>query len=176
MKRTLLAVALAAAALPALAQHTHVHGGQAPLSPYAGMQDRAIKALSPQQLDELRVGKGMGYAMPAELNGYPGPAHTLELAGPLGLSESQRRETQALFDEMQAEAIAAGKAVIASETALDRLFSSGTAEPESVRSATAEAARAHGELRAVHLRYHLRMRELLTPAQTAKYAELRGYL
>jgi len=176
MKATLLAVALAAAALPALAQHTHAHGGQAPLSPYAGMQDRPIKALSPQQLDELRAGKGMGYAMPAELNGYPGPAHTAELAEALGLSESQRRETQALYAQMQAEAIAAGRQVIESETALDRLFAHGVADTASVQAATAEAARAQGVLRAVHLRYHLRMREVLTPAQTAKYAELRGYL
>ena len=176
MKATLLAIALAAASLPAMAQHTHAHGGHAPLSPYAGMQDRDIKALSAEQLDELRAGKGMGYAMPAELNGYPGPVHTLELAEALGLSESQKRETQVLYAQMQAEAIAAGRQVIASETALDRLFSSGTAEAQSVRSASAEAARAHGELRAVHLRYHLRMRELLTPAQSAKYAELRGYL
>ena len=175
MKATLLAVALAAAALPALAQHTHVHGGQAPLSPYAGMQDRAIKALSAQQLDELRAGKGMGYAMPAELNGYPGPSHTLQLAEALGLSESQERETRALFEQMQAEAIEAGRHVIESETALDRLFRDGTAESASVQAATAEAARAQGELRAVHLRYHLRMREVLTPAQTEKYAALRGY-
>jgi Spy/CpxP family protein refolding chaperone len=173
MRSTLLAAALAAAALPALAQHSHA--GNPAHSPYAGMQERALKALSENQLAGLRAGKGMSLALPAELNGYPGPAHALELAEALGLSESQKRETQALFAQMQAEAIAAGEQVIASETALDRLFREGAAETASVQAATAEAARAQGKLRAVHLRYHLRMREVLSPEQTAKYAALRGY-
>ena len=43
--------------------------------PYAGMESRAIKALSPQQIADLREGRGMGLALPAELNGYPGPMH-----------------------------------------------------------------------------------------------------
>ena len=50
-------------------------------SPYAGMQTRAIKALSDQQIADLRAGRGMGMALPAELNGYPGPAHVLETGG-----------------------------------------------------------------------------------------------
>ena len=33
---------------------------------------------------------GMGLALAAELNGYPGPAHVIELAKSLGLSEPQR--------------------------------------------------------------------------------------
>ena len=41
-------------------------------SPYAGMQSRSIKALSAQQIDDLRAGRGMGLALAAELNGYPG--------------------------------------------------------------------------------------------------------
>jgi hypothetical protein len=55
-------------------------------SPYAGMQTRSIKALSTQQIDDLRTGRGMGLALAAELNGYPGPAHVLELSERLALS------------------------------------------------------------------------------------------
>ena len=40
--------------------------------PYAGMQTRSIKALSDQQVADLGAGRGMGLAMAAELNGYPG--------------------------------------------------------------------------------------------------------
>ena len=76
---------------------------------------------------------------------------------------------------MQAEAKRAGEEVIAAEAALDRLFRDGSAGAASVQAATAEVARVQGELRAVHLRYHLLMREVLTPEQTAKYAALRGY-
>ena len=54
-------------------------------SPYVGMQTRSIKALSDQQIADLKAGRGMGLALPAELNGYPGPAHVLELADQLGL-------------------------------------------------------------------------------------------
>jgi hypothetical protein len=55
---------------PAMAQeHQHAHG------PYAGLQQRGVKALSDQQIADLRAGKGMGLALAAELNGYPGPIH-----------------------------------------------------------------------------------------------------
>ena len=55
-------------------------------SPYVGMQTRSIKARSDQQIADLKAGRGMGLALPAELNGYPGPAHVLELSDQLGLS------------------------------------------------------------------------------------------
>ena len=59
-------------------------------TPYAGMQTRSIKALSDQQIADLRAGRGMGLALAAELNGYPGPSHVLELADKLDLSPDQR--------------------------------------------------------------------------------------
>ena len=39
-----------------------------------------IKSLSQDDQSALLAGRGMGLARPAELNGYPGPAHVLELA------------------------------------------------------------------------------------------------
>src|SRR6187431_528451 len=55
-------------------------------TPYAGIQARPVKALSDKDIADLKAGRGMGLALPAELNGYPGPLHVLELATPLGLS------------------------------------------------------------------------------------------
>src|SRR6266478_2961860 len=78
-----------------------IFGVRAETSPYAGMQNRGLKALSEQQIEDLRAGRGMGMALAAELNSYPGPAHVLELASALDLSEAQRGRTQALFEEMQ---------------------------------------------------------------------------
>lgn len=52
----------------------------------------------------------MGLALPAELNGYPGPLHTLEHADELGLTFEQRARTKALFDAMRVEAIASARA------------------------------------------------------------------
>jgi hypothetical protein len=46
------------------------------VSPYAGEQGRAIKALSQKEVSDLLDGAGMGYAKAAELNRYPGPMHT----------------------------------------------------------------------------------------------------
>ena len=57
-------------------------------TPYAGMQTRPIKALSEQQIADLGAGRGMGLALAAELNGYPGPSHVLELADKLNFPPS----------------------------------------------------------------------------------------
>src|SRR5258708_7085156 len=64
--------------------------------PYAGLEGRSIKALSEQQIADLQAGRGMGLALAAELNGYPGPMHVLEFADSLGLSDQQRAKMQEL--------------------------------------------------------------------------------
>jgi hypothetical protein len=57
--------------------------------PYSGMQTRPIKALSDQQVADLKAGRGMGLALAAELNSYPGPSHLVELSDQLGLTSEQ---------------------------------------------------------------------------------------
>src|SRR5215467_7344476 len=98
--------------------------------PYAGLQERTIKTLSDQQIADLRAGRGMGLALAAELNGYPGPIHVLELSDRLGLSPDQRRQVQRLYDAMKTEAIATGERLIDAETALDRAFKDRTITAE----------------------------------------------
>jgi hypothetical protein len=118
-------VGFMALAVPADAQThgSHQHGtGTHPATPYAGLEQRPIKALSDQQIADLRAGRGMGLALPAELNGYPGPVHVLELADALRLTDAQRNRAKTLFEEMKAETIPLGERIIAEETALDRLF------------------------------------------------------
>src|SRR5918993_5796993 len=97
--------------------------------PYAGLQSRAVKALSEQEIADLRAGRGMGLALPAELNGYPGPLHVLELADALRLTDAQRSRAETLLEEMKAETIPLGERIIAEETALDRLFADQTITP-----------------------------------------------
>src|SRR5262249_55422706 len=60
------------------------------VSPYAGQEQRAIKALSDEEIRDLLEARGMGLAKAAELNSYPGPLHVLQLANELGLSDAQR--------------------------------------------------------------------------------------
>lgn len=144
-------------------------------TPYAGMQSRHIKALSDQQIGDLRAGRGMGLALAAELNGYPGPSHVLELADQLGLNPEQRRKVEEMFSEMKIETTPIGNILIEKEAYLDRQFASRTITDESLGSATAAIAKTQGELRQAHLKYHLRTAAVLDQAQLARYAELRGY-
>jgi hypothetical protein len=144
-------------------------------APYAGWRDREIKALSAEQVDDLRNGRGMGLALAAELNGYPGPRHVLDLAAELGLTIEQRAQAQRLRDEMQAQAIVLGEQLIAAEATLESMFSEGAAAATSVQVAAIEIGRLQGVLRAHHLRYHLAMRDLLSPHQLMRYQQLRGY-
>lgn len=142
---------------------------------YAGMQSRHIKALSEQQIDDLQAGRGMGLALAAELNGYPGPSHVLELADKLGLNQEQRSKVQEMFSEMKAETTPIGSKLIEKEADLDRQFASRTITAEALALAIAAIATTQGELRQAHLKYHLRTAVLLDQAQLARYAELRGY-
>ena len=144
-------------------------------APYAGQQARTIKALSAQDISELENGLGMGLAKAAELNGYPGPAHVLALAEPLGLTDPQRASTQAVFARMQSDARSLGERLVAEERALDRAFADHTVTPDALAAATASIAALQGRLRDVHLRAHLEQVRILTPGQVARYASLRGY-
>jgi Spy/CpxP family protein refolding chaperone len=147
-----------------------------PDSPYSSMADRTIKALSAEQIADLRSGRGMGLALAAELNGYPGPSHVLDLADALQLTDEQRARTKALFDGMKTETIPIGERIIAEEAALDRLFAERSVTRAALETATGRIAIEQGALRAAHLRYHMEMVQILSPGQVGRYAELRGYV
>ena len=167
--KSFLAVATLARTLIA-----HLASSQ-PQSPYVGFEGRSIKSLSDQQIGDLRAGRGMGLALAAELNGYPGPAHVLELASSLELTEQQRSKVEALFAAMKAEAIPLGQKLIAQESELDRQFVGKTITEAGLASALQDIAQTQGALRSAHLKYHLATSDLLTPAQIKRYRELRGY-
>jgi hypothetical protein len=162
----LVSIAFALASTPALAQ-TQQH--------YAGLEARAIKALSEQQIADLRAGRGMGLALAAELNGYPAPMHALELGDSLGLSDQQRGKMEELLAAMKAEAIPLGERLVAQEAELDRQFADNTITAASLVAATDAIGATQAALRRTHLKYHLLARDALTPAQVQHYAELRGY-
>ena len=143
--------------------------------PYAGHEARMIAALSEQEVADLRSGAGMAMALPAELNGYPGPRHVLDLAGQLGLTTDQRAEAERLMAEMRGKALPLDEEVIAAEAELGRLFASGSATAVAIATATDRVARLRGELRSVHLVAHVAMRDALTPDQRSAYDRLRGY-
>lgn len=144
-------------------------------SPYAGHEARIVAALSAQEVADLRSGAGMAMALPAELNGYPGPRHVLDLAEPLALTADQRAEAERLMAEMRGRAVPLGEQVIVAEAELGRLFASGVATATVIAAATDRVARLRGELRSVHLVAHVAMRDALTADQRSAYDRLRGY-
>jgi len=149
------------------------HAGHVP-SPYAGLEQRAIKPLSPEQIADLRDGRGMGLALAAELNGYPGPLHVLELAPQLRLTNEQLARVRAVFAAMKTEAVPIGEQLIAQEAELDRLFAGKTITADSLVAATGAIGQTQAALRAAHLKYRLATLDVLTAAQAARYSELRG--
>jgi hypothetical protein len=144
-------------------------------SPYAGMQTRTVKALSDQQITDLKAGRGMGLALPAELNGYPGPIHVLELADQLGLSDEQKSRIKDLFNSMKAEAVPLGTKLLEQEADLDQQFASRSITAESLKATTAQIGATQAELRNTHLKYHLQTAAILSAEQMQHYSMLRGY-
>jgi hypothetical protein len=144
-------------------------------SSYVGDQARTIKSMSDREISDTLAGKGMGLARAAELNGYPGPMHVLELATALHLTPDQRQRTEILFRDMQARAIDAGKALIAEEQALDRHFASRTITLGTLNESLMRVGALQAQVRAVHLAAHLAQTEILTPEQVNDYAARRGY-
>jgi hypothetical protein len=144
-------------------------------SPYSGHQTREIKALSSNDIADLVAGRGMGLAKAGELNGYPGPAHVLELSDQLGLTAEQRSAIDEIHARMTAAAQPPGADILRRERDLDAQFADVTITQSQLVEETASIAEREGRLRAVHLATHIATRALLTPVQIARYLEIRGY-
>lgn len=144
-------------------------------SPYAGQEARQIKALSATEIAAFIDGKGQGFAKPAELNGFPGPMHVLELSDQLALTSQQRTESASLLATHKAQVRELGLNFIAAEAAIEKLFSSKLVTAETLRVAIDDSAKIHSQIRAAHLETHLQQTALLSNEQNAMYQRLRGY-
>jgi hypothetical protein len=144
-------------------------------SPYVSYQDRSIKALSADEIDALLAGEGMGFALSAELNGYPGPRHVLDFADSLALDGERRRAVQTIFDRTHAEAVRLGTSIVGLEASLDSAFATRRITPSALETALTRIASLRGELRYVHLGAHLEVAALLSVAEIREYQCLRGY-
>ncbi len=144
-------------------------------SPYVGEEGREIKALSNDDVQGYLDGAGLGFAKVAELNGYPGPRHVLDLADSLALTAEQRVAVEESFRSMKREAQELGAQLVETEKQLDRLFSDGQPTETAVRELSEITSQLTGRIRYTHLAAHLKMVEVLTPDQVATYTRLRGY-
>lgn len=151
------------------------HAREPSPSPYAGEERRAIKALSPEEVADLRAGAGMGFSKVAELNRYPGPRHVLELAHRLELSPAQQRDIQAIHAAMQREAQRLGGLIIDKEAELEALFAARRVDEARAAALLTEIGALRGQLRWVHVKAHLDTARRLSDAQIAAYDHARGY-
>lgn len=128
----------------------------------------------PPDKESLENSEGAGMASYADLNGYPGPKHILEMQEELNLTEQQLKDVQSIFEAMKENARAKGDAIIATEVALERSFRVGNVTEADAKRLSREIGILRGELRAVHLTAHIQAKHVLTKKQAATYNSIRG--
>lgn len=161
-------LAASASADAADTQHSHQ-------SKYAGLEKRAIKSLSGEDIAELRRGGGWGLAKAAELNGLPGPLHLLELREEISLSDAQVTAITVLFENMRAQAVKEGARLLELEEKLERQFRKRRVSDGELQEILQSIGDVRVRLRYIHLSTHLKTPDILSQGQMAKYAQLRGY-
>jgi len=134
-----------------------------------------LRGLSAAEVEALKAGDGAGAARAAELNGYPGPKHVIELADSLALSPEQRAGVEASRARMLATARPLGAEIIAGEAGLEAAFREGAMGAEELGRRVRALAELRGRLRLAHLEAHLETAALLTPEQRQRYQHLRGH-
>lgn len=142
---------------------------------YAGFEERSIRALPEEKVNDLLEGRGAGYALAGELNHYPGPRHVLELADELNLTAEQEQTVQEIYSAMEDEAKILGGELVDLEKRLDQAFRDGEIDKEELAQTTGEIATVEGRLRNAHLNAHLKTKDVLDTEQVASYDHLRGY-
>jgi Spy/CpxP family protein refolding chaperone len=147
-------------------------------SKYIGQEGRIIKSLSPADIKSLQTGTGDafgGMAKLAELNGYPGPRHVLDLTNELKLSDDQRKNITTIYDDMKEKAIELGQKIVNIERIANEEFANKSITDTQMKQLTLKSSEIYGHLRYTHLNTHLRMLDILTPEQITLYNNLRGY-
>jgi uncharacterized protein (DUF305 family) len=134
-----------------------------------------IRALSAEEIRQIRAGEGAGLARAAELNGLPGPRHVLELADELSLTPAQKARARNIWNRMRARAVPAGAWYLRAQENFERDLRLGRVGPREVTRRVSAVNQRLSALQAAHLAAHFEMRGALTPAQVRRYNELRGY-
>jgi hypothetical protein len=149
-------------------QHSHK-------SKYVGQERHEIKSLSESDIEELKNGRGWGFAKAAELNGVPGPIHLLEMKEEIELSPKQIRRIEDVYQRMKRQAIPLGLELIELERKLNNHFANGTITEKLLNKLLGEIAHVYKKLRYTHLAAHLETPTIVTHQQIALYNTLRGY-
>lgn len=174
----LLSIILSIIVISGLITYEQISSHSDIISPYVGEHVRDVTSLSTADIEGLKSGTGTpfgGMAKLAELNGYPGPRHVLDLTQSMELTDSQTKQIEQIYQKMNSEAIILGNKILSIEMELDEKFSDGSINENYLKEKIHESAEFYAKLRNVHLQSHLLMMDVLTPEQIQKYNELRGY-
>ncbi len=144
-------------------------------SDYVGQEKREIKTLSPDDISQLREGRGWGLAKAAELNGLPGPIHLLEMQEEIELSSEQIEKITHIYEKMKTDAQRLGNRLIALEKSLNSEFVNKTITDKRLKQLLTAIAETRKVLRYTHLSAHLSTPALLSEKQLTAYNSLRGY-
>lgn len=145
------------------------------ISKYQGEELRKIKTLSKDDISELQKGSGWGFAKAAELNGYPGPLHILQMESEISLTPTQKNKIQALYQDMNAKAVVLGKELVDLEGAINTAFAEKKIDKDSLEKHVTAIEAIRSSLRILHLSAHLETPSILTEEQITLYNRLRGY-
>jgi Spy/CpxP family protein refolding chaperone len=148
------------------------------ISKYTGQENRTIKSLSPEDIESLQTGTGDafgGMAKLAELNGYPGPRHVLDLANELKMSNEQKENITTIYDNMKIKSVELGQEILNVEKIANEEFINKTITDSQMKQLIFKSSEIYGQLRYAHLSTHLKMLAILTPEQVNLYNNLRGY-
>ncbi|HUJ41590.1 MAG TPA: Spy/CpxP family protein refolding chaperone [Candidatus Acidoferrales bacterium] len=160
----MLTVVLGCAALAAGAPVRRTEQGNSAMQHHHSCQQ--------EERASIERGEGFGMAMPADLAGYPGPRHVLDMAKDLGLTAEQKAGVEKIYEAMHEKAVARGKELFEAEARLEQMFREGRPEAD-LREQSFRVDSIHAELRWIHLSAHLAAQKLLTAEQIAKYTRLR---
>jgi Spy/CpxP family protein refolding chaperone len=148
------------------------------ISKYITQENRIIKSLSSEDIESLETGTGDafgGMAKLAELNGYPGPRHVLDLGKELGLTTAQKENITMIYNYMKREALKLGQEILQIEKTANELFDNKSISDSELQRLIKKSAENYGKLRYIHLTTHLKMMDILSQEQIILYNTLRGY-
>jgi hypothetical protein len=123
------------------------------------------------EIQALRNGYDMGGSRTAEAVGLPAPDRAIELADVLTLNVGQIEAINAVHNVELVEGRRLGRLIIEQEVKLDSVFA-GDPRDWTVRPIVLEIGHLSTELRYVHLRARMRMKDILSTTQQHRYATM----
>jgi hypothetical protein len=111
----------------------------------------------------------------AELNGYPGPRHILDLGKELGLTTVEKEYIIIIYNDMKREALKLGQEILQIEKTANKLFANKSISDSELQRLIIKSAGNYGKLRYIHLTTYLKMMDILSQEQIILYNTLRDY-